>query len=121
MTQKIISNLWFDKEAEEAARLYTSLFEHSSIDSIVHYGKAGYEIHGQPAGQVMTVDFRIAGYQLLALNGGPHFQFTPAISLCGNRLLLGRISERRRPRRSDVWLAQRQIWGVVANRPQREE
>lgn len=81
MTQKIIPNLWFDKDAEEAARLYTSLFEHSSIDSIVHYGKAGYEIHGQSAGQVMTVDFRIAGYQLLALNGGPYFQFTPAISL----------------------------------------
>lgn len=81
MTQKIIPNLWFDSHAEEAARFYTSLFEHSSIDNIVHYGNAGYEMHGQPAGKVMTVDFSIAGYQLLALNGGPHFQFTPAISL----------------------------------------
>src|SRR3546814_582518 len=79
--QKIIPNLWFDSEAEGAAQFYTSLFPGSKINTVTHYGKAGFETHGQPEGTVMTVDFELDGFQLLGLNGGPHFKFTPAISL----------------------------------------
>ena len=79
--QKIIPSLWFDSEAEEAAQFYTSLFPGSKIDTVTHYGKAGFETHGQPEGTVMTVDFELAGFRMLGLNGGPLFKFTPAISL----------------------------------------
>lgn len=79
-SQKIIPHLWFDDQAEEAVNFYTSLFEDSKTGDITRYGKAGKEIHGQEAGAVMTVDFKLAGYKIIALNGGPHFQFTPAIS-----------------------------------------
>jgi predicted 3-demethylubiquinone-9 3-methyltransferase (glyoxalase superfamily) len=81
MAQKIVPHLWFDHQAEEAAELYGSLIQDSRIDSIARYGKAGFEVHGQPEGRAMTVDFTLDGYRLLALNGGPHFRFTPAISL----------------------------------------
>lgn len=73
--------LWFDNQAEEAARFYTSVFENSRIGRISHYGDAGHEIHHQPAGRVMTVEFELDGTPFLALNGGPHFKFTEAISL----------------------------------------
>lgn len=79
--QKITPCLWFDTEAEAAATFYTSLFEDSRILHIQHYGEAGHEIHGKPAGSVMTVKFEIAGQPFTALNGGPHFKFTEAISL----------------------------------------
>ncbi|MCW9712512.1 VOC family protein [Aliifodinibius salicampi] len=79
-TQKIIPHLWFDDKAEEAVNFYTSLFEDSTIGSVSRYGEAGKEFHGQKAGTVMTVDFDLAGYKMIALNGGPHFSFTPAIS-----------------------------------------
>ena len=79
--QKIVPNLWFDGQAGEAAGLYISLFANSKVGAISRYGKAGYEIHGQPEGRTMTVEFDLSGYRLLALNGGPHFKFTPAISL----------------------------------------
>ncbi|NJW52457.1 VOC family protein [Salinimicrobium oceani] len=79
--QNIVPNLWFDKEAEEAVAFYTGLFENSAVNSITRYPAVGQEIHGQEAGTVMTVNFELAGYQLLALNGGPHFQFNPSISL----------------------------------------
>lgn len=78
--QKIIPHLWFDDQAEEAAAFYTSLFDGSTIGSITHYTSEGREIHGQPDGKVMTVEFELAGYRFVALNGGPHFSFTPAIS-----------------------------------------
>lgn len=78
--QKIIPNLWFDSEAEEAAQFYTSLFPNSQINTVTRYGKEGFEIHKRPEGSVMTVDFELAGLQLTGLNGGPHFKFTPAIS-----------------------------------------
>lgn len=78
--QKIIPHLWFDSQAEEAVALYTSLFEQSSVGDVVCYGKAGFEIHGQPEGKVMTVAFELAGQDFMALNGGPYFKFTPAIS-----------------------------------------
>lgn len=78
--QKIIPHLWFDDQAEEAVNFYTSLFEDSTTGNINRYGEAGKEVHGQEAGTVMTVDFELAGYKMIALNGGPHFTFTPAIS-----------------------------------------
>lgn len=79
-SQKIIPHLWFDGQAEEAAAFYTSLFENSDIGATTHYSKEGVEIHGRPEGTVMIVEFELAGYKLIALNGGPHFTFTPAIS-----------------------------------------
>lgn len=79
-TQKIIPHLWFDNQAEEAVNFYSSLFEESTIESVSRYGEAGKDIHGQEAGTVMTVDFKLAGYKMIALNGGPLFSFTPAIS-----------------------------------------
>jgi predicted 3-demethylubiquinone-9 3-methyltransferase (glyoxalase superfamily) len=72
--------LWFDSEAEEAAKLYVSLFPNSSIDSISRYGKEGHEIHHQPEGKVLTVAFKLDGAPFTALNGGPQFKFSEAIS-----------------------------------------
>jgi predicted 3-demethylubiquinone-9 3-methyltransferase (glyoxalase superfamily) len=79
--QKITACLWFDKEAEEAAKFYTSIFKNSRIGSISRYGEAGREIHGMPAGTVLTVDFELEGQSFTALNGGPMFKFNEAISL----------------------------------------
>ena len=78
--QKIIPNLWFDSQAEEAAKLYTSLFQNSRIGRTTRYGKAGYEIHRQPEGKLMTIEFELEGQSFIGLNGGPVFKFTPAIS-----------------------------------------
>ena len=78
--QKITPCLWFDNQAEEAARFYVSLFKSSAIGTISRYGKEGVEVHGRPAGSVMTVSFRLEGQEFTALNGGPHFKFTEAIS-----------------------------------------
>ena len=77
---RIVSCLWFDSEAEEAARFYVSIFENSRMGGISHYGEEGYEIHGRKAGTVMTAEFEIAGQNFVALNGGPHFKFSEAIS-----------------------------------------
>ncbi|MBI4791642.1 MAG: VOC family protein [Deltaproteobacteria bacterium] len=79
-TKKITPCLWFDNQAEEAARFYTSIFKNSSIGSIARYGKEGHEIHGREEGTVMTVEFEIDGQPFTALNGGPIFHFTEAIS-----------------------------------------
>jgi predicted 3-demethylubiquinone-9 3-methyltransferase (glyoxalase superfamily) len=78
--QKITPCLWFDNQAEEAARFYVSIFENSSIGAITRYGKEGFEIHGRPAGSVMTVTFRLDGEEFTGLNGGPHFKFSEAVS-----------------------------------------
>ena len=78
--QKITPCLWFDNQAEDAARFYVSLFENSAIGTITRYGKEGFEVHGRPAGSVMTVSFRLEGQEFTALNGGPHFKFSEAIS-----------------------------------------
>ncbi|WP_031510213.1 VOC family protein [Streptomyces megasporus] len=75
--QKITTNLWFDGQAEEAARFYTSLFDDSRITDVQHYSEVG---PGEP-GTVMTVTFELAGQQFVAINGGPEFSFTEAISL----------------------------------------
>lgn len=73
--------LWFDNQAEEAANFYVSIFENSRITQIARYGEAGFEIHGRPAGSVMTVTFELNGHRFMGLNGGPHFKFNEAVSL----------------------------------------
>jgi predicted 3-demethylubiquinone-9 3-methyltransferase (glyoxalase superfamily) len=82
--EKITPNLWFDSQAEEAATFYTSVFKNSSIDKITRYPAAGQEIHKQKAGSVMTVEFNLNGQKLVALNGGPDFKFTEAVSFIVN-------------------------------------
>lgn len=78
--QKITPFLWFDGKAEEAAKFYASIFKNSNIGKITRYGKEGYEVHRRPAGTVMTVEFQIDGQKFVALNGGPEFKFTEAVS-----------------------------------------
>lgn len=80
-TSRIVPCLWFDSQAEEAANFYTSIFPNSSIGATTHYGEAGREIHGKEPGSVLTVEFVLDGVAFTALNGGPLFQFTEAISL----------------------------------------
>lgn len=79
--QKISPCLWFDDKAEEAAKFYTSIFKDSKIKGITHYGQAGAAVSGRPKGSVMTVTFELDGQQFTALNGGPIFKFTEAVSL----------------------------------------
>lgn len=78
--QKIAPCLWFDTEAEEAAKHYVSIFENSKILNISRYGKEGHEIHGKEAGSVMVAEFELEGQKFVALNGGPQFTFDEAIS-----------------------------------------
>jgi predicted 3-demethylubiquinone-9 3-methyltransferase (glyoxalase superfamily) len=78
--QKITPCLWFDTQAEEAAKFYTSIFKNSRIGRITRYGKEGHEIHGRPEGSVLTVEFDINGQNFTALNGGPVFKFNEAVS-----------------------------------------
>ncbi len=81
MKNKLISNgLWFDSEAEEAAKFYTSVFPQSEISKTVRYGKEGFEIHQRPEGSVMVVEFNLSGEKFVAINGGPLFTFNPSIS-----------------------------------------
>ena len=80
ITQKISPCLWFDDQAEEAARFYTSIFPNSRIGRISRYGKEGHDIHGRPEGSVMTVEFELDGRTFTALNGGPVFKFNEAVS-----------------------------------------
>ncbi len=72
--------MWFDDQAEEAANFYVSIFKNSKIGNITRYGKEGYDTHGREAGTVMTVEFEIEGQKFVALNGGPVFKFSEAIS-----------------------------------------
>ena len=74
---KITPCLWFDNQAEEAVNFYVAIFKNSKI---TRYGEEGYEIHGRPAGTVMTVEFQLEGQGFVALNGGPVFKFNEAIS-----------------------------------------
>ena len=78
--QKITPCLWFDHQAEEAARFYVSVFKNSKIGEITHYGEGA----PRPKGSVLTVRFHLDGQEFLALNGGPVFKFTEAISLIVN-------------------------------------
>ncbi|SEL95300.1 Glyoxalase superfamily enzyme, possibly 3-demethylubiquinone-9 3-methyltransferase [Stigmatella aurantiaca] len=72
--------LWFDGQAEEAASFYTSIFKNSKIEKVQRYSQAGQEVHGRPPGSVMTVVFELNGQKFTALNGGPAFKFSEAIS-----------------------------------------
>jgi predicted 3-demethylubiquinone-9 3-methyltransferase (glyoxalase superfamily) len=72
--------LWFDDQAEEAAKFYVSIFQHSKMGHITRYGEAGAQAAGRPKGSVMTVTFEIEGQEYVALNGGPVFKFTEAVS-----------------------------------------
>ncbi len=76
--------LWFDDKAEEAAKFYVSLIKNSKMGSITRYGEAGAKASGRPAGTVMTVTFKLNGQEFMALNGGPVFTFSPAISFVLN-------------------------------------
>src|SRR5712691_5419501 len=78
--KKITPCLWFDSNAEEAVNFYSSIFKNSKIGNISRYGEAGYEIHGKPAGTVLTIEFELNGQAFTALNGGPIFRFNEAIS-----------------------------------------
>ncbi len=82
--QKISSNLWFDNEAEEAAKFYTGIFKNSKIGRVSRYGKEGFEIHQRPEGSVMTVEFFLNDQRFVALNGGPVFKFNEAVSFIVN-------------------------------------
>jgi predicted 3-demethylubiquinone-9 3-methyltransferase (glyoxalase superfamily) len=78
---KIAPCLWFDDQAEAAAKFYTGIFRNSKIVKITRYGKAGQEVHGGKPGSVLTVAFELDGQAFTALNGGPVFKFNEAISL----------------------------------------
>lgn len=91
--QKITPNLWFDHQAEEAAKFYVSIFKNSRIGKIARYDDAGAEVSGRPKGSVMTVSFQLDGQEFVALNGGPHFKFTEAISLIVNCESQGEVDE----------------------------
>jgi predicted 3-demethylubiquinone-9 3-methyltransferase (glyoxalase superfamily) len=79
--QRITPCLWFDDQAEEAAKFYTAVFRDSRIVRVARYGEAGHDVHGRPAGTVMIVAFELDGQAFTALNGGPMFKFNEAISL----------------------------------------
>jgi predicted 3-demethylubiquinone-9 3-methyltransferase (glyoxalase superfamily) len=77
MLQKIVPNLWFDTEAEQAANFYVSVFDNARVVTVAHYTDAG----PRPAGSVMTVEFELEGQRFVAINGGPQFSFSEAVSL----------------------------------------
>lgn len=121
--QKITPCLWFDSEAEEAANFYISIFKGSRIKSISRYGEAGKEIHGKPAGSVLTMEFELAGQAFTALNGGPAFKINEAISFqvsCDSQEELdyywGKLSEGGDPKAQQCgWLKDRYgvSWQIV--------
>ena len=82
--QKITPFLWFNDNADAAAKFYTSIFKKSKLGTIARYEKAGEKVSGRPAGSVMTVDFQIEGQDFIALNGGPLFKFNESISFVVN-------------------------------------
>jgi len=82
--QRITPFLWFDNQAEAAATFYVSIFKNSKVGTIARYDAAGAKVSGRPEGSVMTVEFTLDGQEFVALNGGPRFPFTEAISLVVN-------------------------------------
>ena len=82
--QRITPFLWFDSQAEEAAHYYASIFPDSSVGKILRYDEASSQGSGQPVGSVLTVEFRLDGCDMTALNGGSHFKFNEAVSLVVN-------------------------------------
>lgn len=82
--QKLTPCLWFDDNAEEAVNFYVSVFKNSRIISMAHYGESASKASGRPKGSVMELVFELEGQRFMALNGGPAFTFTPAISFMVN-------------------------------------
>ena len=82
--QKITPFLWYDDKAEEAANFYCSIFKNSKVGKITRYEGAGAQASGRPEGTVMTVAFELEGQKFTAINGGPHFKFTEAVSFVVN-------------------------------------
>ena len=82
--QKITSCLWFDDKAEEAAKFYTSIFKNSKIGKITRYDEEAAQASGRPLNSIMTIEFQLEGQEFLALNGGPIFKFTEAVSFIVN-------------------------------------
>jgi predicted 3-demethylubiquinone-9 3-methyltransferase (glyoxalase superfamily) len=82
--QKITPFLWFDNQAEEAVNFYISIFKNSKMGSVSRYDEAGAKASGRPKGSLMTASFSLDGQEFVALNGGPHFKFTEAISFVIN-------------------------------------
>ena len=82
--QKITPFLWFDNNAEEAVNFYTSIFKNSKILKVAKYGEAGAKASGRPKGTVMAIEFKLNGQEFTALNGGPIFKFTEAVSFVVN-------------------------------------
>ena len=82
--QRITPFLWFDDKAEEAANFYTSIFKNSKIVNVARYSEEGAKASGRPKGTAMTVAFQLDGQKFVALNGGPHFKFTEAVSFVVN-------------------------------------
>ncbi len=82
--QKIIPHMWFDNQAEEAVKYYVSVFKDSKVGDVARYGEEGAKVSGKPKGTVMTVAFKLEGQDFMALNGGPEFAFSPAISFFVN-------------------------------------
>jgi len=84
VTPKITPNLWFDVNAEEAVHFYLTIFKNSKINAITRYDDAGFEFHRMPSGTIMTIDFELDSQSFVALNGGPMFSFTEAVSFIVN-------------------------------------
>ena len=82
--QKITPFLWFNDQAEEAVKFYASVFKNVKVLKVARYAEAAAKASGRPKGSVMTIEFEIDGQQFVALNGGPHFKFTEAISFVVN-------------------------------------
>ncbi len=94
---KIIPFLWFDDKAEEAARYYASIFRKSKIMKVTRYDDASAKASGRPRGSVMTVEFELEGQRFVALNGGPQFRFSPAVSFvvnCGTQAEIDALWEK---------------------------
>jgi predicted 3-demethylubiquinone-9 3-methyltransferase (glyoxalase superfamily) len=82
--QKITSFLWFDDQAEEAVKFYTSIFKNSKVGRVLRYDEASSKAAGRPVGSVLTIEFEIEGQKFTALNGGPEFKFNESISFVVN-------------------------------------
>jgi predicted 3-demethylubiquinone-9 3-methyltransferase (glyoxalase superfamily) len=82
--QKITPFLWFDEQAEDAVKFYTSIFKNSKIGNIARYDEASAAAAGRPKGSLMTASFQLEGQEFIALNGGPQFKFTEAVSFAVN-------------------------------------
>jgi predicted 3-demethylubiquinone-9 3-methyltransferase (glyoxalase superfamily) len=121
--QKISPCLWFDDQAEEAVDFYASVFANSKITSVSRYGKESAQVAGKPERSVMVMEFELEGQRFMALNGGPQFTFTPAISLmvnCDTQAEVDELWDRLSAGGSEQqcgWLADGQVRGVMADRP----